>query len=154
MKLSNNLSLSEVIASDTAKRLGIENTPNDTQIENLKIIANEIFQPLRDHFGVPIFVSSGFRSYKLNKAIGGSTTSQHGKGQALDLDADRFGAVTNSQIFHYIKDNLSFDQLIWESGNETEPAWVHVSYVSLEKNRCSTLIMYKNDLGKTKYKNY
>lgn len=152
MNLSNNLKLSEVTLSDTAKRLGILNVPNETQLNCLKLIAENIFQPIREAFCVPIYVSSGFRSFKLNKAIGGSNKSQHSKGQALDLDADRYGLITNSQIFNFIKENLSFDQLIWEFGDEKEPDWVHVSYVSKEKNRGQILKAYK-DRG-TKYKLY
>ena len=166
MKLSKNLYLSEVTASNTAKREDIENTPNDWQIDYLKIIANEVFQPLRDAFGVPIYVSSGFRSTLLNKAIKGAyriirnmyvATSQHCKGQALDLDAHKYGKISNLTIFEYIKDNLPFDQLISEFPNEKgEPAWVHVSYVSLEKNRCEILVAYKITLKsgkkKTKYR--
>lgn len=152
MKLSNNLQLSEVTASNTAKRQGIDNTPNAWQKESLKTIANEIFQPLRDSLSTPIFVSSGFRSLRLNRAIGGAATSQHCKGQALDLDAHKYGSTTNKDIFEYIKDNLPFDQLIWEFGTDEEPDWVHVSFVSLEKNRCEILKAYKNKVGKTRYK--
>ena len=152
MRLSKNLILSEVTASNTAKREGIENIPNAWQKSCLSMIAQEVFQPLRNAFGVPIFVSSGFRSHKLNKAIGGSTTSQHTKGQALDLDAHKYGKISNRTIFEFIKDNLPFDQLIWEFGSAKEPAWIHVSYVSLEKNRCEILVAYKDDNMKTKYK--
>lgn len=156
MKLSKNLYLSEVTYSDTAKRDGIDNTPTAWQISRLSLIAQEIFQPLRDAFNVAIYVSSGFRSLLLNKAIKGAKNSQHTRAEALDLDADKYGKITNKQIFDYIKDNLPFDQLIWEFGTDKEPAWVHVSYKSLEKNRCQILVAYKITLsnGKkiTKYK--
>ena len=138
MKLSKNLSLSETTKSITAKRLGIDNTPDDWTKENLRQVAINIFQPLRDAFECPIYVSSGYRSAELNTAIGGSSRSQHVEGRALDLDADVFGGCTNSQIFNYIKDNLEFDQLIWEFGDEDNPDWVHVSYVydGVNRKRC------------------
>lgn len=128
MKLSKNLKLSEVTRSGTAKRLGISNEPTDEHLENLKLVSMEIFQRVRDHFGVPIFVSSGYRSAALNKKIGGSKTSDHLKGMALDLDADVFGGITNADIFYYIKRNLPFKQLIWEFGTADNPNWVHVSF--------------------------
>ena len=130
MNLSKNLTLSEVTKSNTAINLGIKNEPNAEQLENLKTIANEVFQKIRDHFGVPIKVSSGFRSEALNKKVGGSKTSDHMKGCALDIDMDGIpGNVTNRDIFNYIKNNLVFRQLIWEFGNANNPDWVHVSYV-------------------------
>lgn len=135
MNLSKNLTLKECTKSLTASRLGLENQPGEKEVANLKAIAENVFQPIRDHFGVPIYVSSGYRSPKLNSAIGGSRTSQHCQGRALDLDADIFGRVTNAEIFHYIKDCLDFDQLIWEFGDDTNPAWVHVSYNSPTENR-------------------
>lgn len=135
MRLSKNLTLSECTRSLTARRHGLKNQPDDPQITNLKLVAKHVFQPLRDHFGVPIFVSSGYRSPKLNRIIGGSPTSQHCQGRALDLDADVFGKITNAEIFHYIKDCLDFDQLIWEFGDDSNPAWVHVSYKSPTENK-------------------
>ena len=135
MRLSKNLTLKEVTKSHTASRLGIKNEPRKRELDNLREIAEHIFQPVRDHFEVPIYVSSGYRSPKLNTAIGGSATSQHCQGRALDLDADVFGGVCNAEIFKYIKDNLDFDQLIWELGTDLNPAWVHVSYVSDRENR-------------------
>lgn len=151
MHLSKNLTLKEVTKSTTAKRLGLENKPDDPQITNLKLIAEHVFQPLRDHFDVPIYVSSGYRSPKLNSTIGGSPTSQHCQGRALDLDADVFGKVTNAEIFHYIKDCLDFDQLIWEFGDDTNPAWVHVSYNSPTENRGRVMRAQKDSVG-TYYK--
>jgi len=135
MQLSKNLSLKEVTKSITASRLGLKNEPSEKQIANLKGIAENVFQPVRDHFGVPIYVSSGYRSPRLNSAIGGSPSSQHCQGRALDLDADVYGRISNADIFRYIKENLDFDQLIWEMGSELSPAWVHVSYVSDRENR-------------------
>ena len=147
MKLSMNLSLSEVLVSQTAKRLQISNEPTKEHLNNLKQIANNIFQPLRDGLGYPIYVSSGYRSEALNKAIKGSSkTSQHMKGQALDLDADVYKGVTNKDIFLFIRDNLDFDQLIWEYGTINSPAWVHVSFVE-SKNRRKVMRCY----GKSQY---
>jgi len=135
MKLSKNLTLKEAVKSNTATRLGIDNTPSQWEINNLTAIADHIFQPIRDHFGVPIGVSSGFRCRDLNKAIGGSKYSQHMIGEALDIDADIYGKVTNADIFNYIKKNLEWDQMIWEFGNDEEPNWVHVSYKESGVNR-------------------
>lgn len=151
MKLSKNLSLAEVTKSTTASRLGINNTPDDWTIENLRAVAESIFQPLRDSFGVPIFVSSGYRSAELNKAIGGSKRSQHVQGRALDLDADVFGSCTNAQVFDYIRKNLEFDQLIWEFGTEDNPNWVHVSFVRDGDNRGRCLKACRDDKGKVFY---
>ena len=151
MNLSKNLTLAEAIKSTTAKRLGINNTPDEWTTENLRQVALNVFQPLRDSFGCPIYVSSGYRSAELNTAIGGSSRSQHVEGRALDLDADVFGKCTNAQIFHYIKDHLDFDQLIWEFGDEKNPDWVHVSYVYGGTNRKRCLKAKKNQDGKTEY---
>ena len=128
MNLSNNLTLKEVTRSNTARRLGISNSPTAEHLENLKQVAENVFQKVREHFGVPIYVSSGYRSNRLNKAVKGSSSSDHCKGKALDLDADVFGGVTNKEIFYYIKDNLEFKQLIYEYGDENNPDWVHVSF--------------------------
>ena len=152
MKLSKNLLLAEVVKSTTAKRLGIDNTPDDWVKENLRQVAINVFQPLRDAFGCPIYVSSGYRSPELNTAIGGAKRSQHMEGRALDLDADVFGNCTNSQIFNWIKENVEFDQLIWEFGDEDNPDWVHVSYVYGGNNRCRCLKAFRNSKGKTEYK--
>jgi zinc D-Ala-D-Ala carboxypeptidase len=147
MKLSKNLTLKEVTKSDTANRLGIDNTPEEFDIKNLRAIAEEVFQPLRDHFGVPLFVSSGFRSKKLNKAIGGSKYSQHMVGEALDIDADVYGSVTNRELFMFIKENLIFDQLIWEFGDDDTPDWVHVSYKEKGQNRKQVKRAYRDSKG-------
>lgn len=151
MKLSDNLSLKEVIKSNTAIKNGIDNNPTEEHLKALKTIANEVFQPIRDYFDVPIAISSGYRSRDLNIAIKGSATSQHCKGEALDLDADVFGRVTNAEIYNYIKDNLEFDQLIWEFGTDEEPNWVHVSYTTKKANRKMLLKAYKVN-GKSHYK--
>lgn len=163
MKISKNLTLKEVMYSQTAIRKGIDNTPTEEHIEKLKVIAEKIFQPLREHFGVPICVSSGYRSKALNKAIGGAhkivngfyvPTSQHCKGEAFDLDADTYGQITNKQIFDYIAENLEYDQLIWEFGTEYpdgNPNWVHVSY-SEGNNRMKKLTASKKEGYSTIYR--
>lgn len=151
MKLSKNLSLAEVVKSNTAIKYGIDNNPTNEHLENLEAIAQDVFQPLREFFGKPIYVSSGYRSEALNDRIGGSKTSQHSKGQALDLDAHVFGGLTNGALFNYIEDQLVFDQLIWEFGTSSEPDWVHVSYKKEGNNRGQKLVAFKKD-GKTKYK--
>tara|TARA_R100001163_G_scaffold56003_2_gene43604 strand:+ start:79 stop:558 length:480 start_codon:yes stop_codon:yes gene_type:complete len=151
MKLSKNLSLEEVTKSITAKRLNIDNTPDEWTTENLRQIAVNVFQPLRDSFKCPIFVSSGYRSAELNTAIGGSRRSQHVEGRALDLDGDVYGRCTNSQIFEWIRENLEFDQLIWEFGDTDNPDWVHVSYVHDGNNRKRCLKACRDDEGKTYY---
>ena len=145
MKLSENLELSEVIRSESAKRLGVNNTPTAEHIENLKALAENIFQPIRDHFGVPIRISSGYRSAALNKKIGGAKVSQHLSGEALDLDNDNT-SITNKEIFDFIVENLDFDQAI----NEFDYSWVHVSYTTKRKNRKQTLKAIKQN-GKTVY---
>ncbi len=151
MKLSKNLSLEEVTKSITAKRLNIDNTPDEWTTENLRQVAVNVFQPLRDSFKCPIFVSSGYRSAELNTAIGGSRRSQHVEGRALDLDGDVYGRCTNSQIFEWIRENLEFDQLIWEFGDTDNPDWVHVSYVHDGNNRKRCLKACRDDEGKTYY---
>ena len=149
MQLSRNLSLREATKSITALRLGIDNTPDEYEIKNLERIAHAIFQPLRDHFDTAIAVTSGFRSKALNKAIGGSKYSQHIVGEALDLDADVYGGVTNAELFEFIATRLEFDQLIWEFGDDENPAWVHVS-LKREGNRGRKLKAVRAD-GKTTY---
>jgi hypothetical protein len=148
MKLSENLSIAEATYSATALRKGIVNKPTVTHLISLKAVANNIFQPCRNHFGKPLRVTSGYRSKALNKAIGGSNNSQHSKGEALDMQSTE--GYTNRELFMYIKDHLTFDQLIGEfPDNMGEYAWVHCSYKA-EGNRGEVLIAYKED-GKTKY---
>jgi len=148
MNLTKNLTLAEVTKSNTATRLGIENIPNGGELNNLINIAEKIFQPLRDYFDVPIGISSGFRNQNLNRAIGGSLASQHGKGQALDLDGDIFGGCDNIKIFRFIQHNLDFDQLIWEFGTTEEPNWVHISYCDTNRNQKLKATKHR---GKTRY---
>lgn len=150
MKLSNYVSLAEVTKSDTATRRGISNEPTPEHLENLKTICVEVFDKVRTHFGVPLFISSGYRSEALNKAIGGSKNSDHNLGRALDLDQDgRGNGVTNMEVFEFIKDNLEFDQLIYEFGTTKNPDWVHVGYRK-GANRKQVLKAIKLN-GKTKY---
>jgi len=151
MKLSENLSLAECTKSLTARRLGINNEPDEWVTENLRQTAVNVFQPVRDCLGVPIHVSSGYRSPELNKAIGGSVRSQHVEGRALDLDADVFGGCTNSEIFECIRENMEFDQLIWEFGDQDNPDWVHVSFVYDGLNRGRCLKACRDDQGKVYY---
>tara|TARA_R100000030_G_scaffold38176_1_gene28626 strand:- start:630 stop:1085 length:456 start_codon:yes stop_codon:yes gene_type:complete len=147
--ISKHISYKEGVYSITAIRKGIDNEPNEEQLSNMKLVAEKIFEPVRTHFKVPIKVNSFFRSPDLNKAIGGSTKSQHCKGQAIDID-DTYGKATNAEMYWWIKENLDFDQMIWEFGNNDNPDWVHVSYVSPDKNRNRCLKAYRED-GKTKY---
>jgi len=148
--ISKHISYKEGVYSATALRRGIDNTPNDEQLDNMELIAEKIFEPLRAYVNGPIKINSFFRSAKLNTAIGGSKTSQHCKGQAMDID-DTFGKATNAEMYHFIKEHLDFDQMIWEFGDDDNPNWVHVSYVSPEKNRKKCLKAYKEN-GRTKYK--
>ena len=147
--ISKHISYKEGVYSTTATRRGIDNDPNDEQLVNMELIAEKVFEPLRKYVGGPIKINSFFRCSKLNTAIGGSRKSQHMKGQAIDID-DTFGVVANSDMYSYIKNNLDFDQLIWEFGDDDNPNWLHVSYVSPEKNRNRCLKAYKNN-GKTAY---
>ena len=147
--ISKHISYKEGVYSITATRRGINNTPNEEQLSNMEKIADEVFEPLRTYVGGPIKINSFFRCPELNKAIGGSSKSQHCKGQAMDID-DTYGKMTNAEMYHWIKENLDFDQMIWEFGNDDNPDWVHVSYVSPKDNRNRCLKAYK-DKGKTKY---
>ena len=147
--ISRHISYKEGVYSRTATRLNIDNKPNDNQMQNMCLIAEEVFEPLRVWVGGPIKINSFFRSPELNKAIGGSTKSQHCHGQAIDLD-DTFGRATNAEMYEFIRKYLDFDQMIWEFGDDDNPSWVHVSYVSEDKNRNRCLKAYKEN-GKTKY---
>ncbi len=147
--ISKHVSYKEGVYSNTAIRRGIDNTPNDEQLNNMELVANEVFEPLRAWVDGPIKINSFFRSPDLNTAIGGSHKSQHCKGQAMDID-DVFNKATNAEMYHFIKENLDFDQIIWEFGNDDNPDWIHVSYVSEDDNRRRCLKAYRED-GKTKY---
>lgn len=131
--ISKYISYQEAVTSQTAVRKKIVNIPSPAVLLNMQLVGIRVFDVVREHYGSPLRVSSFFRSLLLNNAVGGSKTSQHVKGQAIDMQGT--GKVTNKMIFDYIKENLDFDQLIWEFGDDENPAWVHVSYVSKEKNR-------------------
>jgi zinc D-Ala-D-Ala carboxypeptidase len=148
-KISDHVSYKEGVRSNTATRLNINNTPSDYTITNMVGVAINIFEPLRKYVGGPVKINSFYRCRDLNEAIGGSERSQHCEGRAVDLD-DTFGHKTNAQMFNYIKNNLNYDQLIWEFGTEDNPDWVHVSYVSPEENRGRTIKASKVN-GRTSY---
>ena len=148
--ISRHISDKESVYSRTALRLEIKNKPNKQQLNNMVELAENIFEPLRTYANGPIKINSFFRSPELNKAIGGSGKSQHCNGQAIDLD-DTFKHLTNAEMYRFIKENLDFDQIIWEFGTDKIPDWVHVSYVSPQKNRNRCLKAYKQN-NKTKYK--
>jgi len=149
-RISEHVSLKEGIKSRTATRLNIDNVPSDLDLINMKTIAEKVFEPLRDFVGGPISINSFYRSPKLNSAIGGSTSSQHCIGCAIDID-DTYGYKTNAEMFEYIKCNLDYDQMIWEFGDDNNPDWVHVSYITEDTNRRRCLKAYKEN-SKTKYK--
>ena len=148
--LSKHVSLHEGVYSRTAERLGLKNDPSDEHLLNMITISEKVFEPLRKHVGGPIKINSFYRGPELNKAIGGSSKSQHCHGQAIDID-DTFGHMSNADMYYWIKDNLNFDQMIWEFGTDKNPNWLHVSYISDEENRNRCLEAYKLN-GKTKYK--
>jgi predicted nuclease of predicted toxin-antitoxin system len=129
MELSKSFTLNELTKSQEATRLGIENIPNEEHIENLKILCEKILQPLRDYYGMPVSISSGYRSVALCEAVGSSAKSQHTKGQAADLEI--FG-LANKEVSDFIVQNLDYDQCILEFWNENEPnsGWIHCSYSS------------------------
>ena len=149
MKLTENFSLNELTKSQTAERKGIDNTPSAEHQENLKSLCEMILQPIRDHFGQVVSVSSGYRSPELCVAIGSSTQSQHAKGEASDFEI--FG-VSNKELADYINENLDYDQLIleyWKGEDEPNSGWVHCSYTN-GSNRKQYLRAYKEN-GSTKY---
>ena len=149
-KISKHISYKEGVYSRTAQRLGIDNNPSQYELTNMQVIAENIFEPLREWVNGPIAINSFYRSADLNKAIGGSSKSQHCQGRAMDID-DTFGHKTNAEMYSWIKDNLDFDQMIWKFGDDDNPNWVHISYVSEDTNRNRCLKAYKEN-GKTKYK--
>jgi len=150
--ISKHISMNEGVYSITAKRLGLENKPTEAHLNNMKMLAVKVFEPLREWVGGPIRINSFYRGPELNKAIGGSKKSQHCNGQAVDID-DIYGHKTNAEMFNYIRDNLEFDQMIWEFGDDKNPNWVHVSYINPGENRNKCLVAYKED-GRTKYSLY
>jgi len=149
MKLSANFSLSEMTKSQTAVRKDIDNTPTQEHIDNLKYVAENLLQPIRDHFGKPVAVSSGYRSVELCEAIGSSSKSQHAKGEAADFE---ISGIDNKDLGLWIRDNIEYDQLILEFYKDGEPnsGWIHCSMVKDGEPRKSTLQAIKIG-GKTQY---
>lgn len=153
MQLSKHFELAEFTRSSTAKRAGINNMPTTAHQKNMELLCEKVLEPVREHFARPIMISSGYRSAALNAITkGASSTSQHCSGEAADIDMDGT-EISNSEIFNYIKDNLEFDQLIWEFGTGKNPDWVHVSYESTGKQRKQILRATKVN-GNTVYKAY
>lgn len=152
-KISEHITLEEWTFSETAERMKISNVPTLAQVANGKLTAEKVFEPLRKHFGVPIKINSGFRIQNLNVAIGGSSTSQHCGGQALDLSIQD-AKLTNADLFYWIKKNVQYDQLIWELGSSKNPQWIHVSYAKIG-NRKQTLVCKISKTTKKKvYENF
>lgn len=149
MKLSRSFTLEEFTKSTTAVRLGIENVASIDEINNMTLLSEKVLQPLRDAYGHPIIISSGYRCERLNVRIGGSTTSQHCKGQAADIDNGK----DNAFFFYYIREHLDFDQVIWEFGDDNSPDWVHVSYKE-KNNRKQCLRSVRDEKGKVTYRPY
>ena len=148
MRLSKNFTLSEITKSNTAKRLGIKNAPDKEHLKNMQVLIRDLIQPIRDAIG-PIRISSGYRNPQLNRAIGGSTKSQHCKGEALDLQFWKDGEMCNKEIYDWvIKSEIEFDQMI----NEFDFAWIHISLKNGGKNRRMVLEAYKDKDGDTAYK--
>ena len=146
MQLTKNFTLEELTRSSKAKALRIDNSPNPEQLANLKALAENILQPLRDALGFPINITSGLRVPALNAAVKGSKTSQHTKGEAVDIKV----SGRNKVIFDWIVNNLDYDQIIWEFGTDAEPSWVHVSYKKNEATRNQKLKAIKQN-GRTRY---
>ena len=148
-KLSANFTLSEMVKSETALRHGLDNTPGQTEVDNLKLLAEKVLQPIRDHYKRGVKVNSGFRHPEVNAAVGGSKTSDHCKGQAADIEIP---GVANADLAEWIKDNLEFTQLILEFYTPGVPdsGWVHVSYDKSNLKKQVMTAMKEN--GKTVYK--
>lgn len=153
MKLSKSFTLNELTKSQTAEREGINNNPSEAQIEALQRLCENILQPVRDHYGMPVVVSSGFRSAQLCIKVGSSINSQHTLGQAADFEI--FG-ISNQDLAHWIDKNLDYDQMILEYWNpdDKNSGWVHCSYKNPEENRKEFLRAYRDDKGKTHYEKY
>lgn len=147
--ISKHITLKEAISSPTAVRLGISNAPDKETLERMKKVAERCFEPLREWYGKPIRINSFYRSPELNKAIGGSETSQHSFGEAIDIDAGN----ENKKLFDWIINNLDFDQVISEFGTNDFPEWIHISYTERKPNRNQVLRATKDKNGKTIYTN-
>lgn len=150
MNLTKNFTLEELSNSSTAKRLGIDNIPNNEQVENLRLLCEKVLQPIREKYGKPIIISSGFRCEKLNKAIGGSPTSEHRYGMAADFHSLSDTLSDNKALWDLIRTmNLNFGQLIYEYGSDSGPDWIHISYN--EKNNRKQILRCKKVNGKASY---
>ena len=127
MQLSAHFSLDELTKSQTAIRKGIANDPGPTEVAALRLLCEKVLEPVRRHFGKPVYINSGYRSPRLNRSVGGSSTSQHCKGEAADIEIP---GVANGAIATWIRDNLVYDQLILEAYSAGQPSsgWVHVSF--------------------------
>lgn len=131
--ISKHISYDEAVSSTVANKQGIVNSPNETALIAMKLVAEKCFEPLREWYQKPIKINSFFRSLVINKLVGGSPTSQHPKGEAIDLTA---GSIEeNKKLFDWLKSNVEFDQLIWEKGG----MWIHISYSA---NRCRKQVIY------------
>ena len=148
--ISKHITYKEGTYSNTANRLGLANDPTEEQLKNMKLVAEKVFEPLREHVSHPIKINSFFRGPQLNKAIGGSHSSQHCKGQAIDID-DSYGNSTNAYMYEWIKKNLDYDQMIWEFGTDENPDWVHVSFVNEGENRNRCLKAYRKEGSRKTY---
>ena len=147
MRLSKNFVLSEITRSNTSKRLGIGNGPNKEHLQNIQRLVSKLIQPMRDALG-PIRISSGYRSPNLNRAIGGSTKSQHCKGEALDLQFWNDSKISNKELYDWVLESgIEFDQMI----NEFDFAWIHISLKKTD-NRNQVLEAYKDEDNDTRYK--
>ena len=147
MRLSKNFTVSEITRSNTAKRKGIDNSPTDKHLKSLQLMITHLIQPIRDELG-PIRVTSGYRSPKVNRAVGGSRKSQHCKGEALDLQFWRDGKMINKEIYDFvINSDLKFDQMI----NEFDFSWIHLSY-NHTRNKNVILEAFTDEDGDTAYR--
>ncbi|MEH6545935.1 MAG: D-Ala-D-Ala carboxypeptidase family metallohydrolase [Sneathiella sp.] len=142
MQLTTHFTLHELVKSQTAVRLGIRNIPGEQEMGNLRLVAEHILQPIRDHFGIPFAPTSGYRCRQLNRALKSKDTSQHIKGQAVDLEIP---TVSNLELASWIRDTLKFDQLILEfyTASDATSGWVHCSYV--DKNRRMAVLNISDD---------
>ena len=148
--ISENVDYSEAVRSRTADRLGLDNSPSQSHLTNMRRVAERVFEPLRREVSKgPLAVTSFYRSVVVNRAVGGSASSQHTRGEAMDIDADIYGGCTNRELFDYVRSNLEFDQLIWEFGDNRSPDWIHVS-LKASGNRREVLRSVRHG-GKTEY---
>jgi zinc D-Ala-D-Ala carboxypeptidase len=137
--ISKHITFKEATFSATAQRLGLKNEPTDQHLKAMKLVAEKCFEPLREWYGKPLKINSFYRGKDLNRAVKGSLSSQHCKGEAIDIDAG--SNAENKKIHDWIKNNLEFDQLLWEYGNSAGPDWVHVSFTDKKKNRKQLVVI-------------